>query len=375
MFKEPEYAQTAYPIQQEESGTNKQAMRDTPTFLAIPKFGPNVVTCYATTPEPVLIRLAEICIKLGIITESDVTNNPSVYRVAKNVLQRHFDALLGKMKVLRFNFEFSTKNSGSEFVFWYDTSYDDEEDSGKNAINIPEEFFLEFAIREDKPNFITIGKAIDELEILYPGLGQTAYAVLCRSGNQSLRMMSTYFMFNESREFCLGEEYEEMIEVQREEGNELVTKEEWLQNIPAWMANPIALLTPYQVQQIGLDINCPLWVKEITEAMIAVFHSYTKNHCLGTVELYDKETQADIVIIRHNEQDQIVRAVDDMSATANLNSDYYTTSLHLEVLDLRDFRQCKSWFKKMEKACAFLKSIDRLLYSLTYEPIQKEQST
>lgn len=367
MYKEPIDSFESLTIRTEEGNSSSTAERTTPTFLALPKFGPEVVTCYSAPADPALIHLAEFAIKMGLIQESDIENNPSVTKVVKNVFDRHFNTLLGKVNFLNFDFEFSTHSITCEYI---DNRVDnpsiDEDD--EDNYKIPEQYFMEFAVRNEDADTVYIGKALDALEIVHPGLGQTAYAVLCKSGSRSLQMASTYHMFNESQVFNLCDDYEEHRQIALDEGEEFVTKEEWLQNIPHWMANPIASLTPYQVQQIGFNENCPAWVKEVTEAIMDVFHSYNVESNLGRLDLYDIRGARSALIIRHNENDQMLRAVHDMDAYANGNPDYHTNTMHLEALDLSDFEACKSWLKRIEDACVMLKGINRLLYSLTYEP-------
>jgi PRTRC genetic system protein F len=324
-------------------------------FLAIPRIDSEVPAVYAQNVHPSISRLAEMLAEIGVITAEDIAENEEVDVVIRRVVSRELAKATGKLELITIDANIAGGDLDSN-VYEHDDTFASEVERIQFSMDC---LFMHVCV---------IGNAIDALEKLHPGLGQTMFSVLSNASYLSLGLFTIEHVYD-NIPWAFG--FEEDFEDGGDEEDGYLTKEECLAGSPQWFASPQCVVDRPTVDQMCNHDSTPLWARDIMKASLEVADAYvTGKGRLGTLSGTDTEAAYSMAVIRYSETDQMERMHTDFINMASGCSDCYTEMLHYEVVNLTDVGQFSTWWEGVLSGCRLIGKIDTLMKALTCQPTQ-----
>jgi len=332
--------------------------RHSPTFLSIPKWGPDVPFLYASTNEDVFLQLVRILINANLIDEKDISHNPTIEEAINQSIARYFNSVGDTSHMFNLTCHFATfKTDPFEYI---------EHDHDALEKFHPEKSLYFYLEHQDEVPEVQIGAALDALEAINEGLGQTIWYLIAEASRLTPDVFSLHSILNHycyelgiSEEHLEGEGSDEL-----EEGDETAQERlaAYLHNSPTWMSAPEQCITDDQLQVL-VHQNLPTHLKQIIETALMMKNQFTEHCDLGYSNHLYIDARKCLVIIRHSEQDQIMRALDDYDEHINCGLEF-SECLHVEMTSLQDEAAFLTWLQKKKAAYQLIVSLGNLLSQL-----------
>lgn len=300
----------------------------------------------------------------GLINEADVARRPaSTMTLCTKALNRHWREVADRLSLFQWNLRIEENRSSNNF-HWRP------QEEIKHA--------TAWALITTKNGpvsgpIVCVGPAVEWLEGLRAGLGQTILAALYDVLAMLPLVCTTSMMIDMGKyaywQGCSTEEdaIEELLacyDCTREElltDHEFVSHKDLFGSMPEWAGNPKRVLTRAQVNRVARGDR---FASELVDAMDELWTALT--FCGPFPDLSARHLGADLVdftlIVRWNEDDSTARVIDDYARFA-YEGDYIEAAsvTPIRLTDDSDHSSLREWLQKMQSTALLARAAERVL--------------
>lgn len=330
--------------------------------LALPSL--DGIPAYYTVPvaDSFLRPLALSMLNDGMITAADVARRPSsMMSLCTKALTREWQRVASRLSLFQWNLRLEESTSSQNFRW-----RKDENDPKAWALITTNQGPVSAAI-------VCVGPAVEYLEKLRAGLGQTILAALYDVLDMLPSVCTTTTIIGMGQySYWHGWDNEEdaikellvLHDCTREElltSSEFITHKEMFGPMPDWAAKPERVLNRAQINSAARGNP---FASDIVDAMDELWTALT--FCGPFPDLSDSHVDADLIdfslIVRWTENDSAGRIIDDYARYA-YEGDYIeaASATPIRVTDGCGHASLKEWLQKMQSAALLAGAAERVL--------------